>query len=69
VKVTSITVAGEVSLSREYQKSTASFSAVVELEPGDNAKRVYREVHKSLSDAALQEAHERLEQILCGGGL
>ena len=67
MRVTQITVSGEVALSKDFQKATASFSAVVELEPHENAKQVYRAVHKSLSDAALQEAGERLEQILHGG--
>ena len=69
MKVTTITVSGEVAISRDYQSSKAGFAVTVELEPHENPKTVHREVHKSMSEVALQEARERLEQILCGGGL
>lgn len=67
MKVRSIVVAGEVAVSRDYQSSKAGFQVHVDLDEGENPKKVYREVHKSMSEVALMEARQRLEAILTGG--
>lgn len=66
MKVTTLTVSGEVSISRDYQSSKAGFSVTVELEPHEKPRDVYPRIHKQMSEVALQEARERLEQILHG---
>lgn len=67
MKVRSITVTGEVGLSRDYQSVKAGFAVLVDLDEGENPKTVYQRVHKSMTEAALSEARANLEAILTGG--
>ncbi|WP_309708302.1 hypothetical protein [Armatimonas sp.] len=67
MKVRSIVVSGEVAVSKDYQSAKAGFQAHIDLDEGDNAKRVHKDVFSSLSELALTEARERLEFILTGG--
>ena len=66
--VKTITVSGEVKLSRDYQTASAGFEVVVALEEGENPKTVYKRVFDSFAELVAGEAREKLEAVLFGHG-
>lgn len=66
--VRTITITGDVARSKDYQSTRAGFEVVVELGPGENPKKVFAEVYRSMSEAARHEAEAGLAALLYGPG-
>jgi hypothetical protein len=64
VKIQSLTISGSVKRSAEYQSTDAGFEVVVTLDAGENPKRIYRDVYRSLMGVVQIEAQEALSEAI-----
>jgi hypothetical protein len=64
VKIQSLTISGSVKRSAEFQSTDAGFEVVVTLDAGENPKRVYRDVYRSLMGVVQIEAQEALAEAI-----